>query len=186
MRKSAIFLLLAVLVTTATPAQAGNTPGLSSVTDAACDAQFYDASFKMQAPAKWRWLNLGGVNVKVPYSAEWKVMTNKLPVFEKEVYGASKSYSFGRAFSTSFDDCGAFRQYVMTVTPGTTYKPSFQPYEAWVEKVGNNTVTFYQATGDRDTPGASAIILKGGKVIRFMPTADGWTKEARAILASIN
>ncbi len=186
MRKFLIIPLLAVLVTTAIPVHAGNAPALSSVTNAACDAQFYDASFDMKAAANWRWLNLGGVNVKVPYSAKWKVMANKLPVFEKETDGGTKTYFFGRAYSTPFDDCGAFRGYSLEVKTGTSYKPGFQPYEAWVEKVGNNIVTFYQATGDRDTPGSLAVILKKNKVIILHANAEGWNKEAKAILASIN
>lgn len=163
------------------PAMAGQAVNTAQT----CDTKAYNSSVVMEAPAKWVWLNLGGVNIKVPYSKDWVISDKSIKPFEREITADARYYYFGRAESSPFEECYSFRQYAMIVKNGTSYKPGFKPYEAWVEKVGDNVVTFYQATGDRDTPGSRAVLLKRGKVIVINSNYGGWDKESLAILASI-
>lgn len=157
---------------------------MEPVANPSCDQQAYVKSMNVSTKASMLRIRINGVSLKVPYSAKWKIGSTKVPRVES--YPNTKETTFfGGVYPAPMEPCADERTYSMTVTQGTSYKPSYSPYQARVEKIGTNVVTIFTVTGDTDCGGESAILLKGNKVIEFKKMCSGLDAEAKSIIASI-
>jgi hypothetical protein len=156
-------------------------------TASSCDLGVYDASIISEGQPAWKWIRIRTLHFRIPSSSLWKVATEKIPVFESLPAdgGRATNLTFGRPFPSS-QGCSYDREYTLSVSPGTSYKPVIGAYEARVERIGGNVVTIFHPTGDTDCPAEHAILMQGGFVLDFMKTCSNLDDESRSIIATLH
>jgi hypothetical protein len=188
LKSPAILFIAATLVLNAVSANPVLAQQTGVTSPAVCNEQSYLASIKSAAKPVLRWVNLSGVNLRIPTSVAWKVENKTLPRFEKS--SSEKSgigqYYFGIPMASAETDCEYVRQYDLRVTVGKSFAPGFSPYAARFERIGNNSVAIFSTTGDTDCPSEHAVVFVRGKVVEFQKTCSALDAASRAIIASIN
>ena len=179
---SAICVLVVSLLISTNSVMAADTPTGS----ASCDQAAYTKSVVVSAKPVWQWVKMGNVYAKVPISAKWKIGAQKLAVKVGATNSVTKesTFSFGRVLVSAITDCSVDREYSVDIKIGSVYKPDFSPYDARVERIGNNVATIVTPKGDTDCPTEHAIIFRGKNIIDFSKTCSAIDTEARTIIGS--